>query len=165
MSEKVQEAGGKVPEESIREVVEKLIHAGYQGVVISVLDEGNVVRVSDKGPGWRTKAGRWSSVSAVPRLRPLVRSGASEPGLASPVQRPEKVGGTVTIEDNIGGGTWPPSRPPPPRRSPGRGAGISATPPPSAETVPRRSASDEHLREAAEGIIRSSSAVKWVPRP
>ena len=45
VSEKVREAGGGVPEESIREVVENLIHAGYRGVVISILDGGNVVRV------------------------------------------------------------------------------------------------------------------------
>src|ERR671920_1521490 len=51
VSEKVREAGGGVPEESVREVVENLIHAGYKGVVISVLDGGDVVRVSDKGPG------------------------------------------------------------------------------------------------------------------
>jgi hypothetical protein len=56
VSEKVREAGGRVPEESIREVVENLIHAGYQGVVISVLEDGNVVRVSDKGPGVENKS-------------------------------------------------------------------------------------------------------------
>ena len=38
VSERVREAGGRVPEESIREVVENLIHADYRGVVISVLD-------------------------------------------------------------------------------------------------------------------------------
>src|SRR5919206_4712961 len=56
VSEKVREAGGKVPEESIREVVENLIHADYRGVVISILDGGNVVRVSDKGPGLENKS-------------------------------------------------------------------------------------------------------------
>ena len=55
VSERVGEAGGQVPEESIREVVENLIHAGYSGVVISILDGGNVVRVSDKGPGVENK--------------------------------------------------------------------------------------------------------------
>src|SRR5215217_7482508 len=85
VSEKVREAGGRVPEESIREVVENLIHAGYQGVVISVLDGGNVVRVSDKGPGVVNKS----------RVMEFGFSGAAA----------EKVGGTVTIEDNIGGGT------------------------------------------------------------
>jgi DNA-binding transcriptional ArsR family regulator len=52
---KVQELGGKVPEDAVREVVENLIHAGYRGVVISILEDGNVVRVSDKGPGVENK--------------------------------------------------------------------------------------------------------------
>src|ERR671921_668376 len=56
VSEKVREAGGRVPEESIREVLENLIHAGYRGVVISILDDGNVVRRSDKGPGVENKS-------------------------------------------------------------------------------------------------------------
>src|SRR3712207_8531321 len=53
---KVRELGGGVPEEAVREVVENLIHAEYEGVVISVLDGGDVVRVSDRGPGIQNKA-------------------------------------------------------------------------------------------------------------
>jgi len=53
--DEVRAAGGKAPEEAVREVVENLVHAGYQGVVISVLESGNVVRVSDKGPGVQHK--------------------------------------------------------------------------------------------------------------
>ena len=54
--DKVQESGGKVPEVAVREVIENLIHAGYWGVVISVLNNGHAVRVSDKGPGVVDKA-------------------------------------------------------------------------------------------------------------
>ena len=53
--DEVRAVGGKVPEESVREVVENLVHADYRGVVISVLDGGNLVRVSDKGPGVQHK--------------------------------------------------------------------------------------------------------------
>jgi Histidine kinase-, DNA gyrase B-, and HSP90-like ATPase/Sugar-specific transcriptional regulator TrmB len=105
VSEKVREAGGRVPEESIREVVENLIHAGYQGVVISVLEDGNVVRVSDKGPGVENKsrAMEFGFSGAAPGALGEIRGIGAGLGIARAAA--EKVGGTVTIEDNIGGGT------------------------------------------------------------
>jgi hypothetical protein len=105
VSEKVREAGGRVPEESIREVVENLIHAGYQGVVISVLEDGNVVRVSDKGPGVENKsrAMEIGFSGAAPGALGEIRGIGAGLGIARAAA--EKVGGTVTIEDNIGGGT------------------------------------------------------------
>ncbi len=103
--EKVREAGGKVPEESIREVVENLIHAGYRGVVISVLDEGNTVRVSDKGPGVENKgrAMEFGFSGAAPEALGEIRGVGAGLGIARAAA--EKAGGTLTIEDNIGGGT------------------------------------------------------------
>jgi DNA-binding transcriptional ArsR family regulator len=105
VSEKVREAGGRVPEESIREVVENLIHAGYRGVVISVLDDGNVVRVSDKGPGVENKsrAMEFGFSGAAPAALGEIRGVGAGLGIARAAA--EKVGGTLTIEDNIGGGT------------------------------------------------------------
>ena len=105
VSEKVREAGGRVPEESIREVVENLIHAGFQGVVISVLDDGNVVRVSDKGPGVENKsrAMEFGFSGAAPEALGEIRGVGAGLGIARAAA--EKVGGTLTIEDNIGGGT------------------------------------------------------------
>jgi DNA-binding transcriptional ArsR family regulator len=105
VSEKVREAGGRVPEESIREVVENLIHAGYQSVVISVLEDGNVVRVSDKGPGVENKsrAMEFGFSGAAPGALGEIRGVGSGLGIARAAA--EKVGGTLTIEDNIGGGT------------------------------------------------------------
>jgi hypothetical protein len=105
VSEKVREVGGKVPEESIREVVENLIHAGYRGVVISVLDDGNVVRVSDKGPGVENKsrAMEFGFSGAAPEALGEIRGVGAGLGIARAAA--EKAGGTVTIEDNIGGGT------------------------------------------------------------
>jgi DNA-binding transcriptional ArsR family regulator len=105
VSEKVREAGGRVPEESIREVVENLIHTGYQGVVISVLENGNVVRVSDKGPGVENKsrAMEFGFSGAAPGALGEIRGIGAGLGIARAAA--EKVGGTVTIEDNIGGGT------------------------------------------------------------
>jgi hypothetical protein len=105
VSEKVREAGGRVPEKSIREVVENLIHAGYRGVVISVLDDGNVVRVSDKGPGVENKsrAMEFGFSGAAPEALGEIRGVGAGLGIARAAA--EKVGGTLTIEDNIGGGT------------------------------------------------------------
>jgi DNA-binding transcriptional ArsR family regulator len=105
VTEKVRVAGGRVPEESIREVVENLIHAGYQGVVISVLDDGNVVRVSDKGPGVENKsrAMEFGFSGAAPGALGEIRGVGAGLGIARAAA--EKVEGTLTIEDNIGGGT------------------------------------------------------------
>jgi len=105
VTEKAREAGGGVPEEAIREVVENLIHAGYRGVVISVLEEGNVVRVSDKGPGVENKsrAMEFGFSGATPETLGEIRGVGAGLGIARAAA--EKVGGTLTIEDNIGGGT------------------------------------------------------------
>src|SRR5918998_3854996 len=101
----VGEAGGRVPEESVREVVENLVHAGYQGVVISVLDGGDVVRVSDKGPGVQHKerAMEFGFSGATPEALREIRGVGAGLGIARAAV--EKVGGMVTLEDNIGGGT------------------------------------------------------------
>jgi DNA-binding transcriptional ArsR family regulator len=98
-------AGGKVPEESVRELIENLVHAGYRGVVISILEDGNVVRVSDKGPGVQHKerAMEFGFSGATPEALEEIRGVGAGLGMARAAA--EEVGGTVTIEDNIGGGT------------------------------------------------------------
>jgi ribosomal protein S25 len=103
--DEVRAAGGKVPEESVREVIENLVHADYQGVVISVLEDGDVVRVSDKGPGVQHKerAMEFGFSGATPEALRGIRGVGAGLGIARAAA--EKVGGTVTIEDNIGGGT------------------------------------------------------------
>ena len=103
--EKVEESGGHVPEAALRELVENLIHAEFRGVVISVLEDGNVVRVSDKGPGVQDKdrAFEFGFSGATPQAVREIRGVGAGLGMARAAA--EKVGGTVTIEDNIGGGT------------------------------------------------------------
>ncbi len=102
---KVREFGGGVPEEAVREVVENLIHAEYRGVIVSVLDGGNVVRVSDRGPGIQNKERAvefgfsGASFAALEEIRGV---GA---GLGMAKSAAEKAGGSLTVEDNIGGGT------------------------------------------------------------
>jgi hypothetical protein len=103
--DEVRAVGGKVPEDSVREVVQNLVHANYRGVVISVLDGGSVVRVSDKGPGVQHKdrAMEFGFSGAAPEALRDIRGVGAGLGIARAAA--EKVGGTLTIEDNIGGGT------------------------------------------------------------
>jgi Histidine kinase-, DNA gyrase B-, and HSP90-like ATPase/Sugar-specific transcriptional regulator TrmB len=103
--EKVEEAGGRVSGEAVREVVENLIHTGYKGVVISVLDGGDVVRVSDKGPGisQKERAFEFGFSGASPETIGEIRGVGAGLGMARAAA--ENAGGTVTVEDNIGGGT------------------------------------------------------------
>jgi DNA-binding transcriptional ArsR family regulator len=103
--EKVKASGGRVPEETLRELIENLVHAEFRGVVISILEDGNVVRVSDKGPGveHKQRAFEFGFSGATPEAAKEIRGVGAGLGIARAAA--EKAGGTVTIEDNIGGGT------------------------------------------------------------
>lgn len=103
--EKVREQDGRVPEEAVREVIENLVHAGYEGVIISVLESGNGVRVSDRGPGISNKerAVEFGFSGASPEALREIRGVGAGLGMARAAA--EKAGGTLTVEDNIGGGT------------------------------------------------------------
>ena len=103
--EKVRTCGGRVPEEALRELIENLIHADFRGVVISVLEDGDTVRVSDKGPGIEDKerAFAFGFSGASPEAAREIRGVGAGLGIARAAA--EKVGGKVTLENNIGGGT------------------------------------------------------------
>jgi hypothetical protein len=103
--EKIKASGGRVPEEAVRELVENLIHAEFRGVVISILEDGNVVRISDKGPGieHKQRAFEFGFSGATPEAAREIRGVGAGLGIAR--ASAEKAGGTVTVEDNIGGGT------------------------------------------------------------
>ena len=103
--EKVRASGGGVPEEALRELIENLVHAEYRGVVISVLDDGNLVRISDKGPGieHKERAFEFGFSGATQEVVQEIRGVGAGLGMAR--ASAEKAGGTVSIEDNIGGGT------------------------------------------------------------
>ncbi len=101
---KVGELEGGVPERAIREVVENLIHADYKGVVISVLENGRTVRISDKGPGIASKNQAMEfgfSGATVEALSQIRGVGA---GLGIAKSEMKKAGGSLSIEDNLGGG-------------------------------------------------------------
>jgi predicted transcriptional regulator len=73
--------------------------------VISVLEDGNVVRISDKGPGVENKnrAFEFGFSGATPETSREIRGVGAGLGLAQAAAG--RVGGTVSLEDNIGGGT------------------------------------------------------------
>src|ERR671928_301247 len=103
--EEVRASRGRVPEEALQELIENLIHAEFRGVVISVLEEGNVVRISDKGPGieHKERAFQFGFSGAPTEVVREIRGVGAGLGIARAAA--EKAGGTVTIEDNIGGGS------------------------------------------------------------
>jgi len=103
--DKVRHSGGRVPEEALRELIENLVHAEFRGVVVSVLEDGNVVRISDKGPGieHKERAFEFGFSGATPEAVREIRGVGAGLGIARAAA--EKAGGTVEVEDNIGGGT------------------------------------------------------------
>lgn len=105
VNEKIRETGGRVPEAAVQEVVDNLIHAEYRGVVISILDGGNRVRVSDRGPGVQRKERAFEFGFSGVALEALSEVRGVGAGLGIARRAAEEAGGTVNLEDNIGGGT------------------------------------------------------------
>ncbi|MRS13235.1 MAG: histidine kinase [Actinobacteria bacterium] len=99
------ELGGQLPYTVIREVVENFIHAGFDEVVVSILDDGHTVRFADQGPGIADKdrvflPGFTTATADMKRVIKGVGSGL-------PVARECLTfsGGTIEIDDNLGAGT------------------------------------------------------------
>ncbi|MGI8539303.1 MAG: ATP-binding protein [Rubrobacteraceae bacterium] len=102
---KVEELDGGLPERAIREILENLIHAGYEGVVISLFDNGRTVRVSDRGSGINNKsqAAEFGFSGAAADAMPHIRGVGAGLGIAR--SEVGKAGGRLSIEDNLGGGS------------------------------------------------------------
>lgn len=109
-------SGGHLPPIAIQEIVSNLAHAGMDGAVLSLLEGGNTLRVSDRGPGIpdKERALLPGFTTAGPALRSLLRGVGSGLGLAR--ENLAALGGTLSIDDNLGGGTvvtaHVPARPP-----------------------------------------------------
>jgi DNA-binding transcriptional ArsR family regulator len=99
------ERGGRVPFVVIREVVENLIHAYFRNPVITILDDGDTIRVADQGPGIVDKARAVlpGFTTATAGMRRYIRGVGS--GLPVAKEQLAFLGGTVGIEDNLEGGT------------------------------------------------------------
>lgn len=103
--DRVRDLGGRVPEAAVHEVIENLVHADYRGVVISILDNGCVVRISDKGAGIKDKPQvmEFGFSGASPEALHEIRGVGAGLGIAR--KAVEELGGVLSIVDNIGGGT------------------------------------------------------------
>lgn len=97
--------GGKIPFVVIREVVENLIHAYFRNAVITILDDGNTIRISDQGPGIRDKqrALEPGFTTATQEMRRFIRGVGS--GLPVAKEQLAFLGGNLVIEDNLNQGT------------------------------------------------------------
>jgi hypothetical protein len=99
------EQGGQVPYTVINEVIENLIHAFFRDVVITILDNGQVIRISDHGPGVDDKEHAFlpGFTTATPEQRQVIRGVGS--GLPIARESLAFLRGILTAEDNLGGGT------------------------------------------------------------
>jgi hypothetical protein len=103
--EQARELGGQLPITVFRELVENLVHASFTGAVVTVLDRGNTVRVSDRGPGILDKeaALRPGFTSADAEAKRLIRGVGS--GFSVVKETLAGLDGVLEIEDNLGQGT------------------------------------------------------------
>lgn len=99
------ERGGKIPFVVIQEIVENLIHAYFRNTTVTVLDDGNTIRIADGGPGIANKEGaRLPGFStATAEMRKHIRGVGS--GLPVASEQMHFLGGSLTIEDNLEAGT------------------------------------------------------------
>lgn len=100
-----QEKGGELPFTVIKEVIENLIHAYFKEVVVTILDDGNTVRISDQGPGIinKVKAFEPGFSTATREMKYHIRGVGS--GLPIAKEALTILGGAISVEDNLSGGT------------------------------------------------------------
>jgi hypothetical protein len=99
------ERGGKIPFVVIREIVENLIHAYFQNAVVTIMDDGNTIRISDQGPGIRDKDRAFlpGFTTATREIRQFIKGVGS--GLPVAREQLAFLGGAISIEDNLEHGT------------------------------------------------------------
>lgn len=98
------EKGGSLPFTIIKEVIENLIHAYFNEVIITILDNGNTIRISDQGPGIPDKERAfWPGFSTATReMKKYIRGVGS--GLPIVKESLTLLGGAISIEDNLARG-------------------------------------------------------------
>jgi hypothetical protein len=98
------EQGGQVPYSVIQELIENLLHAYFRDVVITILDNGQTIRISDHGPGVHDKERVFQPgfTTATARQRQIIRGVGS--GLPLARESLQFLRGILTVEDNLGTG-------------------------------------------------------------
>jgi hypothetical protein len=103
--ELAREQGGSVPYTAIREVTENFIHADFAEPVVSILENGMTIRFADQGPGISDKdrAIMPGFTTAHGEMKHFIRGVGS--GLPIVRDYLSISGGSLLIEDNLGGGS------------------------------------------------------------
>ena len=98
-------AGGDIPYTVIREVSENFIHARFEEIIVSILNNGNTIRFADQGPGIlnKEKAQLPGFSSAIEPMKKYIRGVGS--GLPIVKEYLNFSHGNITIEDNLGKGS------------------------------------------------------------
>lgn len=98
-------ATSRLPALAVREIIENLVHADFEGACVSVDGGGGRVRVADCGPGIPDKARALEPgfSTACDHARAVVRGVGSGLPVASAVMC--GAGGSLEIDDNLRGGT------------------------------------------------------------
>lgn len=99
------ERGGRIPFVVIREIMENLIHAFFQDAVVTIMDNGNTIRISDHGPGIKDKERAFlpGFTTATREIRQFIKGVGS--GLPVAREQLAFLGGAISIEDNLEQGT------------------------------------------------------------
>jgi hypothetical protein len=97
--------GGPFPYRIILEACENLIHANFEGVVISVLDQGCTVVISDQGPGINQPSFALNTgfTSATLEMKATIRGVGA--GFTIMKEYLESIGGSMQLDSNIGSGS------------------------------------------------------------
>ena len=99
------ELGGSIPYTLIKEIIENLIHADFKEVVITVLDRGNHIIVTDQGPGIEDKEKAFlpGYTTATSKMKEYIRGvGSGFPIIKETITFS---GGSIDVKDNIKRGT------------------------------------------------------------
>ncbi|MCL4377655.1 MAG: ATP-binding protein [Actinobacteria bacterium] len=99
------EMGGKIPYTIIKEVVENLIHASFNEIIITILSNGNQIIITDQGPGINDKEKIFlpGFTSATSTMKKYIRGVGS--GLPIVKETIIFSGGSIDVTDNIKKGT------------------------------------------------------------
>ncbi len=99
------EAGGKIAYSVIKQICENYIHANFKEMVVSIMEEGNVIKFSDQGPGIENKEAAilpgFSSANS--EMKKYIDGVGS--GLPIACEYMQSSAGTLKIEDNISSGS------------------------------------------------------------
>jgi len=98
------EQGGQIPYTVLQELMENLLHACFRDVVITILDNGQTIRISDHGPGVgdKERAFQPGFTTATALQRRIIRGVGS--GLPVARESLQFLRGVLTVDDNLGGG-------------------------------------------------------------